>query len=156
MKFERLSPIYFEDFYNVFTEIITRDFPEYSEDTKQLFLQKFYSKELLKSTINLEDRFYLLCLEDSELIGFLFANKPFGGVGFISWVGVRSHKRRKGIGKALLGHYEEYCKDWNAHLVELYTFSKTQKFYELCGYEKVGYRKKGYFGVENIIMDKEI
>ncbi len=151
-----LSIEYLQEFHELFSSVIREDLYEYSIEQRESFVMNMYSMEVVERLIKLGTKKILIIIEDGEMVGFLFGDKPFGGVGFASWLGIRKDKRGQGYGRELLSRYEEYCKQNGAHLIEVYTFPKTIKFYEKAGYTEIGRREKGYFGIVNVIMDKVI
>lgn len=156
MEIVDLSKQHLNSFYELFCSIIQEDLYEYTMDQRREFSEEMYSKEVIERLIQIGSKKILIILEISEVIGFLFGDKPFGGVGFVSWFGIRKDLRGNGYGRLLMNTYEKYCKQSGAHLIEVYTFPKTVEFYEKIGFNEIGRREKGYFGIVNIIMDKEI
>lgn len=156
MQIKDLTHEYLDSFYELFRNIMLKDFPEYKSETLQYFLNTLYSKNHFYSFINSPYRKNLVIEEDDEIIGFLVADQTFGGVGFISWLGIKDGYRNNGLASKILEEYKNFCKSKDAHLIEVYTFPKTVEFYKRKGFMEVGRREKGYFGVVNIIMDKNI
>lgn len=133
-----------------------KDYKYYSSEQKKYFLSEMYNKKNFSYWI--ENNIYKILIAEigEELIGFLVADKTFGGVGFITWLGVSSTQRIHGIGSELLLEYEKFVKTQGGHLIEAYTKPEVEEFYLKNGYKKIGERKKGYFSIPNVIMDKEI
>lgn len=143
-------------FYKFFSDFIAEEFNKYSLIQKDYFINELYTQESIEKYMK-AGMYKILCAKKADdLIGFLLGDGTFGGVGFISWIGVTKSYRKLGVGSALVQRYIELCKGLNAHLVELYTFSEIMKFYEKLGFKKIGRREKGFFGVENVIMNKPI
>jgi GNAT superfamily N-acetyltransferase len=156
MFIQDLSLPFLNQFFDLFCDVMNNDFLEYTKNQRKYFLTDLYSKEKYKYFLHSSYRKTLIAIENDEVIGFLVADQTFGGVGFISWLGVLKQNRGKGVGTELVKFYEDFCKDKNAHLVEAYTFPKSIGFYKRLNFFEVGTRSKGYFGVKNIIVDKEI
>lgn len=145
-----------DKFYELFSELMNEGYAGYSSQLKQRFLQKDYSINNFYLWLDKFYRLILLASEGDETVGFLVGDYTFGGVGFVSWLGVKSDKRGTGIGKSLFLEYEKFAINKGSHLIELYTYPKVQPFYEKLGFEKIGERAQGYYGQKNIIMDKKI
>jgi len=134
---------------------MNNDLDLYSPDQKKMFLEQMYSLENIRRNFIIY-RKILIAKNNNQIVGFLVGDKTFGGVGFISWLGVKKQFRRKRIGTALLSNYVDFCRTKGAHLIEIYTFNTPVGFYKKLGFKFIGKRERGYFGVVNIIMDKEI
>jgi ribosomal protein S18 acetylase RimI-like enzyme len=143
-------------FHSLFTDVMINDFPEYTKEKVKYFLKNMYTRDHFRTFLNSPFRKILVACKGKDIIGFLVGDQTFGGVGFISWIGVSKAHRKNGVGTSLIDHYAKFCKTKKGHLIEAYTFAKTVGFYEHIGFIKIGRREKGYFGVENIIMDRAI
>ena len=145
-----------DDFFTLFETIVKEDFPEYSDKVKNFFLTRDYSKQSFINLIGQRYRKVLIARESDEVVGYLVGDGTYGGVGFVSFFGVKKEKRKNGIGSALLKAYEEFCKSKKAHMIKLYTFDRIQPFYEKLEYEHIGEEKMGYWGTTNQVMGKRI
>lgn len=143
-------------FYELFREIMHEGYSGYPESLKSRFLEKEYSINNFYVWVEKFFRLVLLAEEQGEVVGYLVGDYTFGGVGFVSWIGVKKDKRGVGVGKQLFKNYESFAKTRNAHLIELYTYEKIIPFYENLGFKEIGRRQYGYFGQKNIIMNKKI
>lgn len=144
------------DFFELFTIVLSEEFPEYSEKIKNHFFTKDYSKLSFDFNIDRPYRKVLLAVRDDKVMGYLVADQTYGGVGFISFFGVRKDQRKQGIGTALIKEYERFCKSKKAHMLRLYTFERIMPFYQKLGFERIGEEKQGYWGTNNQIMAKKI
>lgn len=141
--------------YKLLNQILYEDFIEYSQEQKE-YLLKLFSTESIKKQLLSGNSFIKISKLDDKIIGFIIADNVFAGVGFINWLCVHKEYRKKNIATQLLNSFVEYSKTQKAHLIEVYTFARNKSFYERLNFEIIGIRKKGYFGIENIIMDRTI
>lgn len=156
MVIKQATTLDIEKFYSLFTLIMHEGYSGYSHKLINHFLQKDYSKQQFYLWLERFFRNIYLALENEEVIGFLVGDYTYGGVGFISWIGVKPEYRGRGIGEALFNTYEKFAIEKKAHLIELYTYPKVSGFYLKLGFKHIGTRTQGYFGQENMIMDKVI
>lgn len=144
------------DFFDLFKHILTAEFPEYSDKVKNHFLTRDYSKESFEFNIDRPYRKVLTATENDRVVGYLVADQTYGGVGFISFLGVHGEFRKKGVASALFSEYEKFCKEKKAHMMKLYTFERIIPFYDKLGFQKIGEEKEGYWGTNNQVMGKKI
>ena len=145
-----------DDFYDCFSELMSEGYGHFSPGLRQHFLTVDYPKKNFQFWLERSVRKILLAKEGSETLGFLVGDYAYGGVGFVSWLGIRNKYRGKGFGTELYNEYEKFIKTKNAHLIELFTFAEVKPFYEKLGFKEIGRREEGYFGQKNVIMDKKI
>lgn len=154
MVIQELSYKNFEQFYQCFSELMLEGYGHFPEKLRDYFLKFDYSRNNFAFWMEKAIRKVYLAYESNELRGFLVGDATYGGIGFISWLGVLPKFRSKGIGKALLAEYEKFARGKNAHLLELFTFDNTKGYYEKLGFKEVGRREQGYYGQQNVIMNK--
>jgi len=106
-------------FWNFFVKSIKTQFPEYSLKAKNYFLQEHYTKENFKKWLKRKEKTLLIALNKKEIIGYLLASPPYGGVAFIIWLAVKTTFQKKGVGNHLLKSYEIIAKKQKAHKVYL-------------------------------------
>lgn len=143
-------------FYELFTVLMKEGYSSYSPQLINYFLTNDYSKEKFFLWLDRFFRIVYLAFEDDTLMGFLVGDYTYGGIGFISWIGVDPRFRNKGIGRRLYEAYENFAISKKAHLIELYTYPKVEQFYINLGFHRIGSREQGYFGNKNLIMNKKI
>lgn len=143
-------------FYEVFTEIMHEGYAGYTETLINHFLSKDYSKNNFFLWLERFFRNIYIAVESDEVIGFIVGDYTYGGVAFISWLGVKKKYRKKGVGLSLFTVYEDFAKSKKAHMIELYTYPKVEAFYLKLGFKRVGVREQGYFGQKNLIMNKKL
>lgn len=134
----------------LYSGTIHDDFPEYGKKT----LSHFTSSAYFKKMANLEVK--LGAFWDAELVGFLLAPRPEGGVLDIYWLAVGRNYRGRGIGSALLSHAERKALKMGVHNIRLNCDKRLCRFYEKHGFEVMGLDKKGYYGVDKFSMRKII
>jgi len=158
VKVELLTREKFNEFYDVFTLLMNEGYEGFSEALKKHFLASDYSKFTYSYWLEKNFRRFSIAIDDTtgKVIGFLVGDNTYGGVGFISWVGILPEYRSKGVGKLLMDDYETFAKIKRAHLLELFTYDKVKTFYEKLGFKEIGRREHGFYGSKNIIMDKKI
>ena len=156
MQIRPALPTDIDEFYNLFREIMNEGYSGYSEEIKKRFLEKDYSITNFQVWLDRFFRYILLAYHEEQLVGFLVGDYTYGGVGFISWLGVRKDMRGSRVGKTLYLEYERFAKNKNAHLLQLYTYPKVEEFYIKLGFKRIGIREQGYYGQKNIIMNKKI
>jgi len=143
-------------FYELFTEIMHEGYAGYTPSLINHFLTKDYNKTNFFLWLERFFRNIYIALENEKVIGFIVGDFTYGGVAFISWLGVKEEFRKKGVGLSLFNVYEEFAKSKKAHLIELYTYPKVEPFYLKLGFTRVGVREQGYFGQKNLIMNKKL
>ncbi|MBW7953813.1 MAG: GNAT family N-acetyltransferase [Candidatus Dojkabacteria bacterium] len=156
MVIEVLRPQDFEDFYQLFSKLMLEAFPTFSPRLKKHFLDKDYNPQVLRYWIDNNMRKVLIARDSGKSIGFIIGDNSYGGVSFISWLGVVEHYRGLGIGSKLLNTYEDFAISCGSHLLELFTFEKVKPFYQRHGFSEIGRREEGYYGQKNLIMNKTI
>jgi len=157
VRIEVLTKDRFDEFYDVFTLLMKEGYESFSPALIKYFLSHDYSKPTYQFWLDRNFRRFLLAIDDNnKIVAFLIGDNTYGGVGFISWVGVIPQFRGKGIGKMLMVDYEVFCKSKKGHLLELFAHNKVKPFYEKLGFKEIGRRTSGFYGAKNIIMDKAI
>lgn len=132
----------------LYSEITKVAYPEYSPKVIEFFLSDVQKKKWLNLPIRLG------AFAGNTLVGFLLAEKPFGGVMFISWLAIKQDYRGKGIGKKLLEEITQKANKLFVHNLHLRCDKRNLPFYQKAGYEQFGLDKKGYFGTDDYLMKK--
>ena len=151
---DQLTKPRFDEFYKLFEDIMKEGYSNFSPALIEYFLKNDYSKMTFQFWLERNFRRFTLAIEDNRIIGFLIGDHTYGGVGFISWVGVIPEYRGKGIGNQLLKDYEAFAISRKAHLLELFTYDKVIGFYLVNGFKEIGRREMGFYGQTNVIMNK--
>jgi ribosomal protein S18 acetylase RimI-like enzyme len=148
---------YLDAFYDCFSELMREGYGQFPPELSDYFLSHDYLKDNFKLWLERNFRKVLLALDEkNEVIGFLVGDHSYGGVGFISWFGIRKSYRDQNIGTQLFDLYQAYILGRKAHLIELYTYEGARGFYEKLGFKEIGRREHGFFGQKNLIMNKKI
>lgn len=158
VKVELLTSVRFDEFYEVFTILMNEGYEDFSPALQSYFLAHDYSKFTYKYWLERNFRRFTIVIDDAtnKIVGFLIGDMTYGGVGFISWVGILPEYRSKGVGRKLMEDYEKFARTKKAHLLELFTYDKVKSFYDKLGFKEIGRREQGFYGSPNIIMDKKL
>lgn len=143
----------FTSFYPIFERLIKNEIPEIIKQHK-FFLDGDFSRDRVYAALGYPQIVIIGCFIDEKLIGFLWGNNGYAGLGFVSWLMVEKEYRNHGYGRALLAEYERYIKNHGGHVIELYCFEAMKDYYLKNNYEIIGIRPKGYFGLKQFIMNK--
>ncbi len=143
-------------FWELFSESVKNQFPEYSPKTKNFFLKKAFSKKELRKDLKYKNIIILLALSGREMAGYLLGLRPYGGVSYISWIAVKNSFQNKGIGSRLLKEYEFLAQKQGVHKIHLWTDERNLKFYKKEGYKLVGCIPQNYFGANDWLFYKKI
>ena len=142
-----------DDLYPLFEEMLRSDIPEIASRS-EFFLRTDYTKSRIQSNLLFPKVAIFGAFVGSKLVGFIWGNSTYAGLGFISWLKVERKLQKNGIGKKLVEYYEQYVKGKEGHVVELYCFEKMKDYYLKQGYEIIGIREKGYFKLKQFILNK--
>jgi len=157
VKIQEITNQMFESFYRCFESLMQEGYACFPPELKEYFIKKEYTLNNFILWCERKFRIIFLALDDQQrIIGFLVGDNSYGGVAFITWVGILPEYRKMGIGNQLLKTYEDHVKAKNAHLIELFTYDGVKGFYEKNGFVEIGRREQGFFGQTNIIMNKKI
>lgn len=108
--------------------------------------QNFYS-----TLINSNDSCVFLAFSDNQIVGVLYGvireisqpNRVHRKFGLLDTLSITETYKRKGIGKALMQHFEKWCKEREIHEIELqvYHFNNAgYAFYTSLGFTPLAYR----------------
>lgn len=156
MNITDLSFANLDNFYQCFSTVMKEGYSEFPPKLQEYFLKVLYSKVNFYFWMERSLRKILILQQDQQTVGFLVGDHTYGGVGFVSWLGIDKAYRGQGLGKKLMQEYEKYALSKKAHLLELFTYQNVLPFYQKLGFTEIGRREQGYFGQKNIIMDKLI
>lgn len=98
----------------LFRDIVT-SLPYYNEVAKKSEIAKYSSTSLCAAVLE-NPNSVLVARDGGEIAGFCFS-KDDDGIIWLSWFGVHSSYRRRGIGLALLRKLEEIAKDEHIHKI---------------------------------------
>lgn len=143
-------------FYNLFKYCVKKQFPEYSPKAKDLFLKKYFTKKIIVCDLKKGNIDLFLAFTEKEVVGYLLALLPYGGVSYISWLSVNTAFQGRGIGRALLKAYEKSAKEKKISKVHLWTSKRNLNFYKKQGWVLVGCIPDNYFGADDWLFYKTI
>ena len=144
------------EFFQVFSQIISNDFPGYSKAVIDYFLTQVYTINNFQQWLLTGWKIVLLAKQEALIVGFAVLDRPYGGVCFCRWVGVLPEYRKKGIGRELMREWEEFGRECGCHKLEVAGQPTAKKFYQKAGLKLEGKRKLSYFGIDQFIFGKVI
>jgi GNAT superfamily N-acetyltransferase len=146
-----------KDFFNLFKQITTTDFKNWTKESKDYWYEKQYTPQYWKDNIENKNFPIFVAYDKEKMIGFVITESLDFGVAYLGWLGVLKEYRRKGIAKALLDRLESWCRDNGVHKIELETQEKDlRKFYEEHGYTFEGTRKNSWQHLDSDMFGKEL
>lgn len=119
--------------------------PEYIKTTEgQKSLEHKKNNVINKINDNDEKINMLVAIFKDKVIGVIYGNiilddsALYNPIAYISWIAVDEEKRGKGIGKKLIDHFINWCKDYGVNRIYLDVFSdniSVNKFYNNIGFK---------------------
>ncbi len=156
IKVEKLLLKDLDQFWELFSQTIRNDFPGYSQQAIAYFLTRMYSQYNFQQWLMTGWKIILAARVERLMVGFAVLDKPYGGVCFLRWLGVRPEYRKKGVGKKLISEWEKYSRGDGCHKIEAASQSEAKKFYQKAGLKLEGKRRQSYFGIDQYIFGKVI
>ncbi|HVY01508.1 MAG TPA: GNAT family N-acetyltransferase [Candidatus Nanoarchaeia archaeon] len=104
------------------------------------------------------ERYECISLDENKIVGFGDL-KIIGGTAYMGELIVDKKFRKKGIGKMIITHLEEYAKKKNCHRFFLETSEKhtdAVRFYKRNGFTELARLPNHKFGFEWYIFSKEL
>lgn len=141
-------------FWVVFRQILESDFPGYSKETTQLFLEKYYSEANYRYFLEHSLKTILVAKFESQIIGFAVVDEPYGGVSLLRWLGIKKEFQKKGIGKRVIQSWLKLAVSQHCHKAEVASQPEARDFYRKTGLILEGHRVKSYFGIDQYIFGK--
>jgi ribosomal protein S18 acetylase RimI-like enzyme len=140
----------------LFSDLMTREFPEYSENTRKKFLsgKRYWSRKNYLLRLLSKNRLLLGAFDKRMLVGLLDAEMPFGGVSMGVWLMIDPPYQRQKIGTRLIEAWEQVIRKRGGHFIYLYTQERNIGFYEKLGFTKAGMFRKAWFGLDDIVYTK--
>lgn len=149
IKTEKITPKNLQKFFPVFEEVLRTDFPEYSKKIIDFFVFQDFSQKIFLEKIKKNEWLGLLAVIKNKIVGFLLADKLYGGVSYCFWLGVKKEFQGQGIGSLLLKEWEKEVKKQGGHKLMLVTQHKeNEKFYLKNGFKNEGFEEKSWFGLD--------
>lgn len=142
------------NFHSLFSEILSTEFPGYSEKVVKYFLEKIYTRNAFSYWITQHSKTVFIASVDNALAGFTVIDEPYGGVSFCRWLGVKKDFQNHGIGSLLIQNWFQIATQQDCHKVELAAQPEAKGFYEKVGLILEGERKQSYFGINQYLFGK--
>lgn len=97
----------------------------------------------------------LACYEKGDLVGAA-EFKIEAGLGKVTQLNVQAARRRRGLGRALMQHVEDVCRQEGCHKITLKTYwdSEAQRFYQALGYVVEAILRRDLHGLDMCQMCK--
>lgn len=147
MLIEKISSEKAEELYKVFSLVLKDGFPEYSSELIEFFLTKDFPLSSWISKLKSKEITVFGAIESGKIVGFLVADKLYGGVSYCIWIGVLREFRGKGIGTKLIDEWEKEIKKIGGHKLMLITQEEVNRnFYKKLGFLEEGFEEKSWFG----------
>lgn len=143
-----------DEFYGIFSKILSTQFPGYTPTVIDYFLDKIYTRISYRYWLDQNHKTIFIPREDNKIVGFAVIDQTYGGVSFLRWLGILPAHQRKGLGKALVTQWIEHAYDDGAHKAEVAGQPEAKLFYEKMGLELEGMRKASYFGIDQYVFGK--
>jgi len=156
IEIEKLQVKDLNEFWEVFPQILEKDFPGYTKAVVDYFLNKVYTKINFNHWLTTGWKIVLIAKLNGKIVGFAVLDKPYGGVCFCRWLGVLEELRKKGVGKRLIEEWISFAKNHGCHKVEIASQPIAKDFYEKIGLVLEGKRELSYFGIGQYIFGKVI
>lgn len=134
---------------------LLKDIDEFNQEEKNIAVE-LINEALLSSS---EDSYVIYVYDDNDIKGYYCIGRRAltDGVYDLFWIVVQKDEQKKGIGKQLLLHAEQYVKDRNGRWLLIETSSKpnynnTRNFYMRNFYTKITEVKDFYKLGDNLIV----
>jgi len=79
IKIQKATQKDIDRFWKFFKNSVQKQFSEYPKEAIKFFLEKQYTKRNLRQWIKSKTIILLLARKDSEIVGYLLADAPYGG-----------------------------------------------------------------------------
>ena len=144
-----------DDFYPFFVKTIKEYFPYYSGNITNYFLKDVYSLKAIQADLKKKARWLYLAKNNDQIVGYLLALKPEGGVAYCQWVAVDKNFRNQHIATKMIDFWQKDALADGAHKLYLTTVEGTE-FYTKIGFTVMGTMPKAYYGTDTTDLYKSI
>jgi GNAT superfamily N-acetyltransferase len=145
-----------DQFYKFFETSIRNLFPQYTTNIKNFLINVDYPLTWLKDQHSKGRKIIYLAKDDGKIIGFLFANNVYAGVGFAVWLATHPDYQKRGVASNLLKTFEKRMLKDGAHVLQLWTTKPNLTFYKNRGFTKSGEFPNSWFGNNTYLMIKQL
>lgn len=156
IQINTLSIADLDRFFLVFVRVMKSEFPGYSADIIQFFLEKIYTRSSFFYWLENKMKTVFIAKKGNDIIGFAVIDEPYGGVSFCRWLGVLKEYQHQGAGGGLIKAWIDLAIKSNCHKAEVASAPEAKAFYEKVGLELEGMRKLSYFGIDQYFFGKVI
>ncbi len=153
---ELLRPQEVKPFWLTFSQVLTDEFPDYTDKVVSYLLEKIYNPANYQYWLANNLKTILVAKNESEVVGFAVIDEPYGGVSFCRWLGVKKDWQKKGIGRQLINQWINLAKNQGCHKVEVAAQPVAKGFYQKVGLTLEGKRELSYFGIDQYIFGQII
>jgi len=156
----------FGDELEVFTASFEDSWNRYEKDyyprkALEFDLQQ-HNPENMKKTLEEPNSFRFVIEENGKIVGgasgtILRGNDIEGGLVRLSSIYIHPSHQRKGLGRTLLNHFIEHCKQQKCHKITLYTLPvliPAMNLYLKLGFVPEAYLRKEWWNIDFLKMSK--
>lgn len=138
MRITHLQNKDINQFLALFHSVFTENFAYYPEKLKKKTIS-LWSKERLQKRLSSPDYQVFTAIEKGRVVGFLAARfRPQKRSSYINWMGVSKNFQRRGIGKSLINHWEDWATQKGAIMLSASTTnSDNVAYYQHLGYKLI-------------------
>ncbi|MDH5361971.1 MAG: GNAT family N-acetyltransferase [Aigarchaeota archaeon] len=115
------------------------------------------AEEMLRRVIEDPERITLVAVEEGKIVGFAMGRSDKSSLSWLSFMGVSSSHRRRGIGRGLVQKYVEESRLRGARKVSLNTAPELEpavKLYVDMGFIPEGLLRRHRYGMDLIVYSK--
>lgn len=155
MKIEKLKKQDICKVSSLFVELFEGMYKVFPPHAIFSFIQENSEDEIIR-LMERNNRLYLVAKKDNEIIGVVHGYY-YGGIFYVTWIGVQEDCRGSGVGSALLNGLEKrVCK--RCHKIQMISAVDLDalRFYKRNGYECEGLLRKAWWGVDHHYLGKII
>ena len=145
-----------KEFHQVFSEVLSSQFPGYTPKVIKYLLEKIYTESSFYYWLVNNSKTVLISKSNDLIIGFAVIDEPYGGVSFMRWLGIKPEFHRQGIGTSLINKWIEIARLQGCHKIEVAAQPEAKEFYKKAGLDLEGKRIKSYFGIDQFVYGKVI
>ncbi len=156
ISIEVLKPQEVKPFWLTFSQVLTDEFPGYTDNVISYLLEKIYSPSNYYYWLTNNLKTVLVAKIENQIVGFAVIDESYGGVSFCRWLGVKKEHQKKGIGRQLINKWLDLAGNQGCHKVEVAAQPEAKGFYQKVGLNLEGKRELSYFGIDQYIYGKVI
>ncbi|OGK20275.1 hypothetical protein A3C23_04955 [Candidatus Roizmanbacteria bacterium RIFCSPHIGHO2_02_FULL_37_13b] len=139
-------------FWQLFIEVLTEDFPGYSKTVVNFLITKMYSLYAFEYWLKTNQKTIVIAQIENNIVGFAVIDNPYGGVSMCRWLGVDGNFRNKGIATKIITFWKTMAEKQGCHKLEVAAQENAKDFYSKIGLKDEGKRLSSYFGIDQYIF----